>query len=166
MLSFECIRAYSSIGTADLIFSPSWNYKKNSRTLLVQCKNQRNDDYLKPFERAHIDNLQQRNAGMVIIAFKRSTKCFIKIWESNITQSFEEFILSQYGISCEYSKLIKMYNQHKRPIHLYPPEKEEYVKKDGSMGGKFIAPFADLLSLDVWYPHVGEHFNEAFKNKK
>lgn len=158
MLSFECIRAYSSIGVADLIFSPPWNMKKNNRTLLVQCKNAKSEDYIDPFETDKLNNLQQRNAGLVILGFKKGKDVMIKIWDTKEIMTFDKFILQQYGISIKYNVILKKYKEHHRPIHLYPTEKEEYIGRDGSKREKPIAPFADFLSHVCYYPHVPENF--------
>lgn len=158
MLSFECIRAYSSIGTADLIFSPPWNIKNNFRTLLVQCKNTRHEDYIDPFEKDKLTNLQQRNSGMVIVAFKKDSKCMMKIWDTQEIQTFEKFILQQYGIPCDYTKLLKNFKEYHRPIHLYPTEKEEYIGKDGTIKYKAVAPFQDFYAVKPYYAHVPENF--------
>jgi len=85
----------------------------------------------------------------------------IKIWSTAEIIPFNKFILSQYGIVCDYSTVLKKYKEHHRPIHLYPTEKEIYTRRDGSIGEKPIAPFADFLSHVCWYPHVPERFNDT-----
>jgi len=166
MLSFEAIRAYSSIGTADLIFSPPWNRKNNNRTLLVQNKNAKSEDYIDPFESDKLTNLQQRNAGLVIVAFKRLGDIMIKIWETSEILTFEKFILREYGIVCDYQKILKAFKEYHRPIHLYSVEKEIYRGRDGNMKEKPISSFQDLYAVKALYPHVSEHFNENYKKWK
>lgn len=166
MMSFECIRAYSSIGVADLIFSPPWNIKKNYRALLVQNKNSKSEDYIDPFESDKLTNLQQRNSGLVIVAFKRDHNIMIKIWDTSEILTFEKFILREYGIVCDYSKILKSFKEYHRPIHLYPTEKEIYIGRDGREKEKPIAPFADFLSHVCRYFHVPEHFNENYQKWK
>jgi hypothetical protein len=95
---------------------------------------------------------------MVIVAFKRNGKPMIKIWETEEIMTFEAFMLREYGIRCSYSEILKKYREYHRPIHLYPTEKEEYVKRDGTLGEKPIAPFADFYSHQCYYPHVPENF--------
>ena len=162
MLCFDVFRAWSSIGTADLSAHPPWNPKKNFRGLLIQAKNQKNDDYLTPFETSHIDHLQQINSAMVCIFYKKNTKCMVKVWESREVLEFDEFILREYGIPCNYKELLRNYKLYKRPIHLYPVEKEIYKLTKGENKGKIsermIAPFTDLYAHDVWYPHVPETY--------
>lgn len=166
MMSFECIRAYSSIGTADLIFSPPWNIKKNYRALLVQNKNAKSEDYIDPFESEKLTNLQQRNAGLVIVAFKRLGDIMIKIWDTSEILTFEKFILREYGIVCSYQKILKAFKEYHRPIHLYPNEKQLYIGREGDEREKPISPFADFLSHVCYYPHVPENFNENYKKWK
>jgi len=166
MMSFECIRAYSSIGTADLIFSPPWNIKKNNRTLLVQNKNSKSEDYIDPFESDKLTNLQQRNSGLVIVAFKRSGNTMIKIWETSEILTFEKFISREYGIICDYKKILKAFKEYHRPIHLYNTEKEIYIGRDGSEREKPISSFVDLYAVKAFYAHVPERFNESYKEWK
>lgn len=152
MLSFYVIRAYSSVGVADLVATPAWNPKSNYRPLLIQAKNNQVKDYIVPFERDHLNYLQQINSGMVILAYKDDSKVMIKIWESGEKLGFNEFILKYYGISCNYSELLKGYREYRRPIHLYKPEKED----NGTEGGKFVAPFQDFFAVNAWYPYIPE----------
>lgn len=160
MLSFTILRAYSSVGTADIIASPPWNSKGNYRGLLIQAKDTKAGDYVDPFERDHLDYLQQINSGMVCLFFKKDHKCYVKIWDSREILDFDTFILKHYGIPCNYSELLTKFRNHERPIHLYAPEKEVYIGKDGTEKSKFVAPFADPLSKNVYYPHVPEKHRE------
>lgn len=161
MLGFYCIRAYASIGVADLVFSPPWNPKGNNRALLVQCKFQKSKDYIAPFERDHLSYLQQINSGNVIVAYKDNKKIMVKEWESGNKQSIEEFLLAQYGIPIEsYSQILSKYKLHKRPIHLHYVPKEVYINKKGEESEKPISPFADLYSVDIYTPHVPEKYRD------
>jgi len=155
MLSFYVIRAYSSIGVADLIAVPSWNVKGNYRALLIQAKDQKNKDYIRSFEKDHLDYLQQINSGLVIVSYKDDKKIMIKEWESGIKSTFAEFMLKHYGIKCKYSELLSKYRTHNRPIHLYS------VDQDSK--GRPLASFQDFLSVGVWYPYVPEHFRSKHK---
>lgn len=159
-LCFTIIRAYSSIGTSDLIAVPPFNPKGNNKTLLIQCKDTKGKDYIDPFERAHLDYLQSICAGIVCVFYKDDSKCMVKTWGTQLKQSFEEFIIEQYGIPCKFPELIKNFREFKRPLHLYPLEKEIYVGKDGTEKEKPIAPFADLYSVDTWYPHTPERYKD------
>lgn len=153
MLSFYCIRAYSSMGVADLVFTPPWNPKGNYRPLLVQCKHQESKDYVRPFERDHLNYLQQTNSGLVIIAYKDKSQVMVRYWENRERLTIEDFLLKEYGIPIEsYSKVLRGFQSWRRPIHLYPPPKDE--------NNKIISSFADLLSVDVWFPHVPEHYRD------
>lgn len=152
MLSFYVIRAYSSIGTADLIAIPPWNVRGNEMSLLIQVKNQKSKDYIRPNERDHLDYLQMINSGRVILVYKDSPKAMVKEWESGDKMSFDQFIQKYYGIRCKYSELLSKFKSHNRPIHLYPVDKDE---KDRPLGS-----FQDFLSVGVWYPHVPQHFRE------
>ncbi len=152
MLSFYAIRAYASIGVADLVFTPPWNIRGNDRPLLVQCKAQQNKDYIRPIERDHLDYLQQINSGQVIVAYKDNSKVMIKKWESGERLTFEKFIQEEYGIRCKYSELLSKYKTHNRPIHLY------YVDRDSN--DKPLGSFQDFESVGVWYPHTPEHFRD------
>lgn len=163
MLSCEVIRAYSSAGTCDLIASPSWNPRGFSRTLLIQCKNTEKADYVVPFEFDKLEELQQRNSGMVLLIFNQDGKCMIKIWESGKIMTFDDFIGQYMGIPCSFTELIKNFRAYKRPLHLYQVPKEIYIKRDGTEGEKPVAPFADLYSVDFWFPHIPEREKHIIK---
>ncbi len=153
MLSFYVMRAYSSAGVADLVATPSWNPMGNDRPLLIQCKNsETKKDYIAPFERAHLDYLQQINSGLVVLIYKDGGECMVKTWGNQKKFTFNQFMQKTYGIPCDFKELIKRYKMYSRPLHLYPPPKD----KDD----KFVAPFADLYSLSTWYPHVPEKWKE------
>lgn len=152
MLSFYVIRAYSSIGVADLIAIPPWNSRGNEMSLLIQVKNQKNKDYIRPFERDHLDYLQMINSGRVIVVYKDSSKAMVKEWESGNKMSFEAFIQKYYGIRCKYSELLSKFRSHNRPIHLYPVDVDEKKRP--------LASFQDFMSVGVWYPHVPQHHRE------
>ena len=146
MLSFYVIRAYSSVGVADLVATPAWNSKGNYRPLLIQAKNTQTKDYVKPFERDHLSYLQQINAGNVILVYKDDSKPMVKIWETEEKLHFDDFILKEYGIYCKYSELLKAFREYRRPIHLFKPDKDE--------AENFVAPFADYYTVNVYNPHV------------
>jgi len=150
MLSFYVIRAYSSIGTADLVATPSWNICGNYRPLLIQAKNQKNKDYIRPMEKDHLDYLQQINSGLVVVIYKDKSQVMVKEWESGIKSTFAEFMLKHYGIRCKYSELLSKYQTQNRPIHLYRIDVDEKNRPLGS--------FQDFLSVNPWYPYVPEHF--------
>ena len=153
MLSFYVLRAYSSVGTADLVASPPWNSLGNNRTLLIQCKNSTTrKDYIPPFERAHLDHLQQTNAGIVVVMYKDETNCMVKVWDSQEKMTFEKFMGITYGIKCDFKDLLKNYQNQRRPLVLFPPPKEE--------NDKFIAPFGDFYDLNIYYPHVSEKYRK------
>lgn len=161
MLGFYSIRAYSSMGVADLVFTPPWNPKGNYRSLLVQCKHQKSKDYIEPFERDHLDYLQQINSGMVVIAYKDDKNVMIKIWESGEKISIEDFLQREYGIPIEgYSKILMKYKMFNRPINLYPVPKEVYINRNGKETEKPIAPFADLYSVVSYFPHIPERYHD------
>lgn len=157
MLSFYGIRAYSSIGVADLVCVPPWNSKGNYRSLLIQAKNQKNKDYIRSFERDHLNHLQQTNSGNVVVIYKDKSKVMVKLWESGEKLSFEEFIQKEYGIRCKYSELLSKYKSHNRPIQLYQVPK---TIKDVP-----IAPFEDFLSVGVFYPHTPELHRHKHKEQ-
>jgi len=90
----------------------------------------------------------------------------IKIWETQEIQTFEKFILQQYGIVCDYYTILKAFKEYHRPIHLYSTEKQLYIGRNGDEREKPISSFADFLSLKCWYPHVPENFNESYKKWK
>lgn len=164
MLGFYCIRAYSSMGVADLVFTAPWNPKGNNRPLLVQCKHQKTKDYISPFERDHLSYLQQINSGNVIVVYKDGKQVMVKEWESGKKSTIEDFLRNEYGIPIEsYRKILSMYILHKRPIHLYPLEKEIYINKHGVEAEKPIAPFADFYSVDTFYPHIPEKYRDKHK---
>lgn len=152
MLSFYVIRAYSSVGIADLVATPPWNIRRNYRPLLIQAKNQKNKDYIRPMEKDHLDYLQQINSGLVIVSYKDDRKVMIKEWESGIKLTFAEFMLKHYGINCKYSELLSKYRTQNRPIHLYHVDVDQKNRPLGS--------FQDFMSVGVWYPYVPEHFRE------
>ena len=160
MLGFTLIRAYSSIGTADLIGVPPYNPKGNSKSLLIQAKDTKAKDYIDPFERTHLDYLQSICAGVVCIFYKDNSKCMVKIWETSEKITFEEFLLKYYGIPCSFPELVKGFKEFRRPIHLYPIDKEIYTGRDGKEKEKPIAPFADLYSVNTWYPHTPEKYKD------
>jgi len=91
MISFYVIRAYSSVGVADLVAVPSWNPRGNYRSLLIQCKNQKNKDYIRPMEVDHLDYLQQINSGLVVVIYKDKSQVMVKEWESGIKLTFRIF---------------------------------------------------------------------------
>jgi len=155
MLSFYVIRAYSSIGVADLVATIPWNIRGNYRPLLIQAKNQKNKDYIRPMEKDHLNYLQQINSGLVIVCYKDNKKVMIKEWDTGIKSTFAEFMLKHYGIKCDYSKLLSKYRSHNRPIHLY--------KVDVDSKNRPLGPFQDFESVGVWYPYVPEHFKEKHK---
>lgn len=164
MLGFYSIRAYSSMGVADLVFTPPWNPCGNYRPLLVQCKHQKSKDYIEPFERDHLDYLQQTNSGLVIIAFKDNSKVMIKYWESKKKTTIEEFLREEYGIPIEsYSKILSAYQGYKRPIQLHYVPKEVYTNRNGKISERPIAPFADFDSVDIYFPHVPEQYRDRHK---
>jgi len=164
MLGFYCIRAYSSMGVADLVFTPPWNPRGNYRALLVQCKHQKAKDYISPFERDHLSYLQQTNSGHVLVVYKDGRKVMVKEWESGKKSTIEEFLLTEYGIPIEsYSHILSKYNAFKRPIHLYYVPKEIYTKRNGEAGEKTVAPFADLYSVDTYFPHTPEKYRKNHK---
>ena len=147
------------MGTADLVLTPPWNPKGNNRALLVQCKHTKRMDYIEPFERDHLNYLQQINSGNVIVAFKDSKgKVFIKQWESQTTIPIEEFMLEEYGIPMVYTEILSRYNKNERPIHMYYVPHEIYTNKNGEISEKPIAPFADLYYENVYFPHVPENY--------
>ncbi len=152
MVSFYVIRAYSSAGVADLVASPPYNPKGNNKTLLIQCKNTKKLDYVAPFERSHLDYLTQINANNVVLFYKDASNCMVKIWDTQEKMTFEVFMRKEYGIPCDFKELVKSYQSYKRPLHLFSPPKEK--------SGKFIAPFADLYSVDTFYPHISEKYRE------
>jgi len=149
MLSFYVIRAYSSVGVADLVATPSWNIRGNYRSLLIQCKNQKNKDYIRPMEKDHLDYLQQINSGLVVVIYKDKSQVMVKEWESGIKSTFAEFILKHYGIKCKYSELLSKYRTHNRPIHLY--------KIDVDSKNRPLGSFQDFNSVGVYYPHIPQH---------
>jgi len=152
MLSFYVIRAYSSIGVADLIAIPPWNAKGNNMSLLIQAKNQKNKDYIRSFERDHLDYLQQINSGLVVVMYKDKSKVMVKEWESGNKMSFKQFIQKYYGIRCKYSELLSKFRSYNRPIHLYKIDVDEKNRPLGS--------FQDFLSVGVYYPHVPQHHRQ------
>ncbi len=152
MLSFYVIRAYSSVGISDLVATPPWNIRGNYRPLLIQAKNQKNKDYIRPMEKDHLDYLQQINSGLVIVSYKDDKKVMIKEWESGVRLTFAEFMLKHYGIRCKYSELLSKYRTQNRPIHLYHVDVDQKNRPLGS--------FQDFMSVGVFYPHVPEHFRE------
>jgi len=149
MLSFYVIRSYSSIGVADLVATPSWNSRGNYRPLLIQCKNQKSKDYIRPMESDHLDYLQMINSGLVVVIYKDESKVMVKEWESGIKSTFAEFLLKHYGIRCKYSELLSKFKSYNRPIHLYKIDVDE---KNRSLGS-----FQDFLSVEVYYPHIPQH---------
>ena len=154
MISFEVIRAWSSIGTADLIASPPWNPMGNNQTLLIQAKNSStHKDYISPFERDHLTNLQDRNSGMVLVVYMDNRKVMCKIWETQEKMTFDEFIKKYYGINCNIRELNKNYKLGRKPIHLYYPPKDE---KD-----RVVSSFHDLYDVDVWVPYVPHEYRKA-----
>jgi len=152
MLSFYVIRAYSSIGVADLVATPSWNIRGNYRSLLIQAKNQKNKDYIKPMESDHLDYLQMINSGLVVVIYKDKSQVMIKEWESGIKSTFAEFILKHYGIRCKYSELLSKFKSYNRPIHLYKIDVDE---KNRSLGS-----FQDFNSVNPWYPHTSQLYRK------
>ncbi len=152
MLSFDVFRAWSSIGVADLSAHPPWNPMGVYRGLLIQAKDQKAGDYLKPFERDHVEHLQQINSAMVCIFYKENSKCMVKIWESKEVLTFDEFIQKYYGIPCRYSDLLLKYKMHAKPIHLYNVDKDE---KD-----RPVSSFQDFYSVGVYFPHVPERYRK------
>lgn len=164
MLSFTVLRAYSSVGTADIIATPPWNPKGNYRGLLIQAKNAKSEDYVDPFERDHLDYLQQINSGLVCLFFKKDSECLVKLWESKEIITFNQLIFRLYGIKCDFKALVRGFRNYERPIHLYNPPKEVYTGKDGSEKYKFIAPFTDLSCANVWFPHIPENYRDKHLN--
>jgi len=161
MIGFYVIRAYSSIGISDLIAVPSWNPKGNNRGLLIQCKNQKSKDYIDPHERDHLSYLQQTNSGNVLVVYKDGKEVMVKEWESGEKFPIKEWLLKEYGISIDsYAKILTKYKLFQRPIHLYYVPKEVYTNKNGKEAEKTIAPFADALSENVYYPHVPENHRD------
>lgn len=152
MLSFYVIRAYASIGVADLVATPPWNPRGNSMSLLIQVKNQKSKDYIRPFERDHLDYLQILNSGRVIVVYKDSSKAMVKEWESGEKTTFDKFIQVHYGIRCKYSELLSKYRSYNRPIHLY--------RVDVDSKNRPLASFQDFNSVGVFYPHVPQHHRE------
>ena len=149
------------MGVADLVFTPPWNPRGNYRPLLVQCKNQKSKDYINPFERDHLSYLQQINSGNVLVVYKDNKKIMVKEWESGNKSTIEEFLLKEYGIPIEsYNVILSKYNSFNRPIHLYYVPKEVYINRNGIESEKTIAPFADALHENVYYPHVSENFRD------
>lgn len=152
MLSFYVIRAYSSAGVADLSAHPPWNPMGIYRGLLIQAKDQKAGDYLKPMERDHLDYLQQINSAMVCVFYKENGKCMVKIWESKEVLIFDEFLQKYYGIPCKYTDLVQKFKSHNRPLHLHSVDKDE---KDRPLGS-----FQDYYSVGIYYPHVPERYRE------
>lgn len=151
MLCFYVIRAYSSVGVADLVATPPWNPRKNIRPLLIQCKNSKTaKDYVRPFERDHLEHLQQINAGNVVLFYKDGSTCMVKRWATQEKSTFNEFIQKEYGIPCDFKTLIKDYQEYRRPIHLYAPPKLE--------SGQFAAAFQDFYAVNTKYHHIPEKY--------
>lgn len=154
-ISFYCIRAYSSMGVADIVASPPWNPKRNFRALLVQAKDQKAGDYLSPFERDRFDHMAQYNAGIACVVYKKDGAVMVN--HGGKRSTFEAFMAETYGIPCDFRELVQRYRSFNRPIHLYAVDHEEYAGKDGKKRHRPVAPFQDFYSVKPWYPFVPEH---------
>lgn len=153
MLSFYVIRAYSSAGIADLVATPPWNPKGNYRPLLIQCKKTKMKDYVRPFERDHLSYMQQINSALVVVIYLDEGKVMVRYWENGKKVTIEEFLREEYGIPISsFSNISKSFREGRRPIHLYPVEKDENDKP--------VSSFTDLYVHDVCFPHVPEHYRD------
>ncbi len=98
--SFDPIRSYASKGICDIRAVPP-RTAKISTALGVQCKNQKNADYLNPKERLRLLGFNNQFNYIVIEAFKANNTCYIKIrpWElDGPIMTPEEFLNKVYGI--------------------------------------------------------------------
>lgn len=136
MLSFYVIRAYSSIGVADLVASPPKNKLGESRPLLIQCKNTVRGDYMATSETMRLMDLADTNAGEVIHAYKVDGTCRMREIYGEYDEEFSKFMGLHYGIVCKYGDLLRGFRENRRPEHL----------------------LSKRIPGKVWYPHVPKRF--------
>ena len=124
MLHFYVIRAYSSMGVADLVAVPPWNRLGNGRALLIQCKFTERADYVEPYERRNLDDLVAYSSGRVILAYKIDSVVRMRDWETKEDYPFQEFVGRNYDMDGNYRTLLKNFNNHIKPRHLWAPGSE------------------------------------------